>query len=43
MRVVIQRVSEAAVRVGGTEVGAIGTGMMVLVGVECSEIGRAHV
>ncbi len=37
MRVVIQRVSEAAVRVGGTEVGAIGTGMMVLVGVECGD------
>lgn len=34
MRVVIQRVSEASVTVGETEVSKIGRGMMVLVGVE---------
>lgn len=34
MRIVIQRVSEAAVRVGDETVGAIGRGLMVLVGVE---------
>lgn len=34
MRIVIQRVSEASVRVGDETVGVIGTGLMVLVGVE---------
>jgi D-tyrosyl-tRNA(Tyr) deacylase len=34
MRLVIQRVSSAAVRVAGERVGAIGRGMLVLVGVE---------
>ena len=34
MRLVIQRVSEAAVRVGDEVVGAVGRGFMVLVGVE---------
>ena len=34
MRLVIQRVSEAAVRVGGEVVGEVGRGCMVLVGVE---------
>lgn len=33
MRLVIQRVSSAAVRVGGETVGAIGRGLLVLVGV----------
>lgn len=37
MRLVIQRVSEAAVRVDGNEVSAIGAGMMILVGVECGD------
>ena len=34
MRLVIQRVSEAAVRVDGEVIGQIGRGFMVLVGVE---------
>jgi D-tyrosyl-tRNA(Tyr) deacylase len=34
MRVVVQRVSEAAVAIDGREVGRIGTGLAVLVGVE---------
>lgn len=34
MRVIVQRVTRAAVRVGGDEVGAIGRGMLLLVGVE---------
>ena len=34
MRAVIQRVSSAAVAVGGRAVGTIGTGLLVLVGVE---------
>jgi D-tyrosyl-tRNA(Tyr) deacylase len=34
MRLVIQRVSSAAVRVAGETVGAIGRGLLVLVGVE---------
>jgi D-aminoacyl-tRNA deacylase len=34
MRLVIQRVRSAAVRVGGETVGAIGRGLLVLVGVE---------
>ena len=34
MRAVLQRVTEASVTVDGTIVGAIGTGMLVLVGVE---------
>lgn len=33
MRAVVQRVSRAAVRVGGEEVAAIGSGVLVLVGV----------
>lgn len=33
MRAVVQRVSRASVRVGGDEVGAIGAGLVVLVGV----------
>ena len=33
MRAVVQRVSRAAVRVGGTTVGAIGPGLLVLLGV----------
>ncbi len=37
MRVVIQRVLEAAVRVDGELVSAIGRGMMVLVGIEESD------
>jgi D-tyrosyl-tRNA(Tyr) deacylase len=32
MRVVLQRVSRASVRVGGSEIGAIGTGFLLLVG-----------
>lgn len=34
MRIVIQRVSEASVRIDGDTVGAIGRGLMILVGVE---------
>ncbi len=34
MRVVIQRVSEASVTVGGTSIGAIQKGLLVLVGIE---------
>jgi len=34
MRLIVQRVSRAAVRVGGETVGAIGRGMLVLAGVE---------
>lgn len=34
MRAVLQRVSQAAVRVGGEEVGAVGPGLLVLLGVE---------
>ena len=37
MRVVLQRVSRAAVRVGGEEVGAIGRGWLVLVAVEAGD------
>jgi D-tyrosyl-tRNA(Tyr) deacylase len=37
MRVVVQRVSEAAVAIGGREVGRIGTGLVVLVGVEAGD------
>ncbi len=33
MRAVVQRVSRAGVRVGGEEVGAVGTGLLVLLGV----------
>jgi D-tyrosyl-tRNA(Tyr) deacylase len=33
MRALLQRVSRAAVRVGGEEIGAIGPGMLVLLGV----------
>jgi D-tyrosyl-tRNA(Tyr) deacylase len=37
MRVVVQRVSEAAVAIGGREVGRIGTGLVVLIGVEAGD------
>ena len=37
MRVVIQRVSEAAVRVEGEVVGEIGQGLMVLLGIETTD------
>ena len=37
MRVVIQRVSEAAVRVDGEVVGEIGPGLMVLLGIETTD------
>ena len=37
MRVVIQRVSEAAVRVDGEVVGKIGQGLMVLLGIETAD------
>ena len=37
MRVVVQRVSEAAVAIAGREVGRIGTGLVVLVGVEAGD------
>jgi len=37
MRLVIQRVSRAEVRVGGAAVGRIGTGMLVLVGLELGD------
>lgn len=37
MRVVVQRVSSASVEVEGSIVGAIGNGMMVLVGIEESD------
>ena len=34
MRIVIQRCSEASVTIGGTQKGAIGPGMMILLGIE---------
>lgn len=34
MRIIIQRVTEASVSVGGSEISRIGRGMMVLVGIE---------
>ncbi len=37
MRLVIQRVSEASVKVGGEMVGEIGKGLMILVGVETGD------
>jgi D-tyrosyl-tRNA(Tyr) deacylase len=37
MRVVVQRVSEAAVVIDGREVGRIGVGLLVLVGVETGD------
>ena len=37
MRVVIQRVSEAAVRVDGEVVGEIGQGLMVMLGIETAD------
>ena len=37
MRVVVQRVNEAAVAIDGREVGRIGTGLLVLVGVEAGD------
>jgi D-tyrosyl-tRNA(Tyr) deacylase len=44
MRVVVQRVSDASVRVGGDIVGSIGRGLLVLVGVTAADTERdAHV
>lgn len=40
MRAVVQRVTEAAVRVDGTVVGAIGHGLLVLVGVAADDTDR---
>ena len=40
MRAVVQRVSEASVRVGEEVVGAIGRGLLVLLGVEDSDTDR---
>ncbi len=40
MRVVIQRVSAASVRVDGKETGAIGTGLLVLAGYEDADTGE---
>ena len=37
MKIVIQRVTEAAVRIGGESVGAIGTGLLALVGVDVDD------
>ena len=37
MRVVLQRVSEASVRVEGREVASIGKGFLILVGVGCND------
>jgi len=34
LRIVIQRVTEASVTVEGTIIGSIGTGLLVLVGIE---------
>ena len=34
MRIVIQRVSQASVSIGGKEVSSIGTGMLILLGIE---------
>ncbi|RYY85864.1 MAG: D-tyrosyl-tRNA(Tyr) deacylase [Chitinophagaceae bacterium] len=39
MRAVIQRVSEASVKVDGAVVGAIGAGLLVLVGIEDADTG----
>lgn len=39
MRAVVQRVSEASVSVDGTTVGAIGTGLVVLVGASTTDTG----
>ncbi len=40
MRCVVQRVSSAAVRVGGEEVARIGRGLLVLVGIETGDGGE---
>lgn len=37
MKIVIQRVTEAAVRIGGESVGAIGAGLLALVGVDVDD------
>ena len=37
MRVVVQRVAQAAVRVDGSEVGAIGPGLLILLGVAAGD------
>lgn len=37
MRIVVQRVSRAAVRVGGEQVSEIGRGLLLLVGIECGD------
>ena len=42
MRVVIQRVSEASVSIGGTVTAAIGPGLLVLLGI-CEEDGREDI
>lgn len=39
MKIVIQRVSEASVSVGGRQVSAIGPGLLVLVGVDVDDTG----
>lgn len=40
MKVLIQRVSRASVDVNGTEVGMIGAGMLVLLGIEKGDTGK---
>ena len=40
MRAVLQRVSEAAVRVDGSVVGEIGSGLLILLGIEDGDSGR---
>lgn len=40
MRLILQRVSRASVRIGGETIGAIGRGLLVLVGVEKGDRGE---